>query len=104
MTLPLMSDSLTGNLQLCRRHMPVDQGRQVTIENAQDEVVGFGTLSAITFEPDDGTCRTTWTAEDLPVSTGVFALRIADGFEPIYFKQQEGERGLVNRLPEPDVP
>lgn len=99
-----MSDSLAGNLQLCGRQMPVDQGQQVTIENAQDEVVGFGTLSAITFEPDDGSCLTKWTAEDLPVSTGVFALRIANGFEPIYFKQQEGERGLVSRFPEPDVP
>lgn len=104
LALPLTSDSIEGNLDLCERQMPVQPGRQITIENPRGEVVGFGSLEPIDFDPVDGTCRSSWTAHDVPVSSEVFSLLVGDGYEPIFFRQAEGEAGLVSRFPDPAIP
>ncbi|GAB2756400.1 hypothetical protein GCM10027020_05640 [Nocardioides salsibiostraticola] len=104
LALPLMSDSIEGNLDLCLRQMPVQLGRQITIENAQDEVVGFGTLKPPDFDPTDGTCRSSWTAKGVPASVEVYSLVVGDDYRPIYFRQSEGEAGMVSSFPASATP
>lgn len=99
-----MSDSLARNQDLCERHMPIEPGRQVTVKNPQGEVVGFGTLKPIDFDPEAGTCRSSWTAEGVPASSDVYSLLIGAEYEPIFFRQAEGEAGLTSAFPDPATP
>lgn len=104
LTLPLVSDSIEGNLDLCARQAPVQPGHQITIEDQRGEIVGFGQLEPFEFDTGDGTCRMSWTANDVPMSKGVYALVISDGLRPVQFRQGEAEIGLTTRLPDPQVP